>query len=222
MAEGENWRGSVVKRKERRVVLYVEGASNQSKFQQELLRSGFQKLFEKAGLKNKPSTFPCGSRSKAYAAFCKHLRLQENGIPILLVDSESVCDIPSSQISDALVWRFLENRMEDQWKMPNGVGVNQVGLMATCMETWLVADRKAFVAYFGKGVKESALPKGQLENQTPQALLRAMKSATKECKNVYAKGDDTFRLLGKIEPTELRPILPHFNRFIEMLEFHLS
>jgi len=38
-------------------------------------------------------------------------------------------------------WQHLRQSPDDNWDPPTGATDNQVLLMTTCMETWIVADR---------------------------------------------------------------------------------
>ena len=93
--------------------------------------------------------------------------------------------------------------------------------MVTTMETWLLADRVAFVAHF-HGMNPNALPPdNDLENRSKDDIASDIEAATRSSsKGVYNKGRDSFDLLGKVNPNELKAKLPHFKRFIDALAAH--
>jgi hypothetical protein len=151
-----------------KVTLYVEGGGHQSKELRVRCREGFRKLLENCGFQGQmPATVACGSRQEAFSAFrTAHAQAQRNEIALLLVDSEE----PLANINPT--WAHLQAR--DQWQPPPEATDNQVLLMVTCMETWLVTDRQALQLFYGHCLRESALPSlHNLEGRTRQAVQTA-------------------------------------------------
>lgn len=68
----------------------------------------------------------------------------------MLIDSED----PMANIE--ATWPHLKVR--DGWEKPENAGDEQVLMMTTCMETWIVADRAALKSHFGQNLQESGLP----------------------------------------------------------------
>jgi hypothetical protein len=90
--------------------------------------------------------------------------------------------------------------------------------MTTCMETWIVADRKTLAEHYGSKLQESALPAlHALEGRSRQEVQRKLGHATRKCVNAYAKGKRSFELLSKLSPTELEKRLPSFRRVVRIL-----
>ena len=204
------------------VKVYVEGGGRAELNEQ--CRLGFQKLLIKAGFGGRlPRVVSCGSRERAFRSFSN--ALHESGrsgeYPILLVDSEDIvadANLPGANPSGA--WTHLSR--SDGWERPAGVEDDQAQLMVTTMETWLLADRQRFIAYF-PGINRNALPAdSDLESRSKQDVADALGNATQSSsKGPYHKGNHSFDLLGEVNPAELRRRLPHFLRFVEALESRL-
>lgn len=212
-------------KKREKVTIYVEGGpkGKDSRSQISVLRESIKQLLEKAGFAGQlPKTVPCGPRDQAYKSFCNHIRNRDEGIPLLLVDSE---DVVASQFDltfqDDFVWDHVKNREGDEWARPKGAQNDQLAFMATSMETWLIADIGCLKEYFGQGFDAKKLPTSNLEQKDRKMVLRALEDATKVCKHQYGKGDDGLKLIGMVDPNVLRVKLPHFERFEKMLKRHL-
>ena len=95
--------------------------------------------------------------------------------------------------------------------------------MAT-METWIVIDRQALQKVFGPKLRTNALPALTiLEQRHRHALFEALETATKDCgkDRGYKKGERSYKILEFLDPKTLAQHLPHFQRFIKVLEHHL-
>lgn len=73
--------------------LYVEGGGDKNPSLRTECRRAFSKLFEKAGITNKPRVIACGGRKSAYDQFCTALEEAESEA-WLLVDAEEVAPCP--------------------------------------------------------------------------------------------------------------------------------
>ena len=202
------------------VRVYVEGAGYSALDTK--CREGFQKLLTKAGFRGRlPRVVPCGSRNDAFDKFKSALGRQDE-YPILLVDSEDVvADANQPDANPSGAWTHLAQR--DRWDRPAGAQNDQAQLMVTTMETWLLADRQKFIAYF-PGINRNALPAdSDLESRSKEDVADALRNATQSLsKGRYHKGDHSFDLLGEVDPAELRRRLPHFRRFADALELRLQ
>ena len=172
------------------VKIFVEGGG-EGKDLKSRCREGFSKLIKKMGFAGRmPRIVACGGRQSAYDMF--NIAMTSAGYdeyPILLVDSED-------PISSNLPWEHLYLR--DSWDRPAGASDDQAQMMATCMETWIMADHEALQKVFGSCLRrEALLPANNLEERSRQELLAALKSATNNCgKNKgYDKGERSFQLL---------------------------
>jgi hypothetical protein len=197
-----------------KVTIYVEGGGD-SKYQHIQCRQGFRKLIEKSGLVGKmPGIFACGGRNAAFDDFKTAMNSKlPNDLPVLLVDSED----PITE--NTTPWNHLRTR--DNWVRPQHVSDDQAQLMATCMETWIMADRVALRNVFGAELQESALlPEANLEQYDRRRVQDALERATHNCgKNkAYKKGKRSFQVLEAVNPNTLKQRLPYFKRFIETLE----
>lgn len=187
--------------------IYLEGGGD-SKAGKIACQRGFRNLLEKCGLQDRmPRLVACGSRNSAYDDF---RTAQENGAAnsdyiALLVDSEEpVADINAT-------WEHLRQR--DGWTRPAGADNEQVLLMTTCMETWIVADRAALAAHYGQRLQDSALPAtDNLERRRRGDVQSGLERATRNCSEPYAKGPHSFTVLGRLNPDTLEPLLPSFRR----------
>ena len=201
------------------VRVYVEGAGYSALDAK--CREGFQKLLTKAGFRGRlPRVVPCGSRSDAFDKFESALGRQGE-YPILLVDSEDVvADANQPDANPSGAWTHLARR--DRWDRPAGVEDDQAQLMVATMETWLIADRQKFIAYF-PGINRNALPAdSDLESRSKEDVEDALEKATQpSSKGRYHKANHSFDLLSEVDPAVLRRRLPHFRRFMETLESSL-
>ncbi len=190
--------------------VYVEGGGD-TRANQEPLRAAFSKLFSKAGFAGRlPKFIGCGGRQQAFDDFQIALRkAEENTIYILLVDSEDPIQEPP--------WKHLKTR--DNWNQPSNTTDAQVHFMATCMETWLIADRENLRRFFGQSFNENALPAPtDPETRNRKTLFAALEKATKDCeKKQYKKGSISFELLETTNPKLLLD-LSYFQRFVNELE----
>jgi len=198
-----------------KAVIFLEGGGDTSLDSQ--CREGFRKLLESAGFKGKmPRLFASGSRREAYEDFKTAHDLRKAEYVGLLIDSEDpVADIEKP-------WEHLANRKDDQMSCPLEATHEQALLMATCMETWIAADRATLIRQFGNGLRPNALPAlTDLESRHRRDVQAALISATKECKVPYAKGRTSFEVLGELQPESLRRNLPSFRRVERILRERL-
>lgn len=139
-----------------------------------------------------------------------HKNADDGNYIAMLVDSEE----PMHDIEQS--WLHLQKR--DGWKRPNGAEDAQVLLMTTCMETWLVVARNTLERYYGSCLQTKPLPgQTRIEERTREMIQSALSRATRSCKNPYSKGKQSFEIVGRIEPSELREYLPSFKRFERIL-----
>jgi len=198
-----------------RTVIFVEGGG-ESKELRTRCREGFSKLIKNMGFAGRmPRIIACGGRDKAYEMF---RILQKSALkdeyPVLLVDSEDpVVAVP---------WDHLHIR--DGWDRPAGAEDEQVQMMATCMETWIMADHEALKKIFGSCLLEGNLfPASGLEERSRQELLDALRSATRDCGKGrgYEKGKRSFQILAELNAGLLEEKLHYFRHFKDALGRHL-
>ncbi|HRF12942.1 MAG: DUF4276 family protein [Candidatus Accumulibacter phosphatis] len=194
--------------------LYVEGG--ESKEDQIRCREGFRKLFEKAGFSGRmPRLSACGGRGSVFDDFKTAYALRKVGDYIaMLVDSEE----PVEDLERT--WEHLNRR--DQWDKPVGASDEQVLFMTTCMETWIVTDRRALQEHYGHSLQENALPPlTNLENRNRHEVHDKLVHASRNCANAYRKGKRSFELLAKLDPAVLKKHLPSFVRVDRILKAKL-
>lgn len=186
--------------------IYLEGGGD-SKAGKIAGQKGFRMLLESCGYQGRmPRLIACGSRNAAYDDFrTAHGNAAANDYTALLVDSEDpVADINAT-------WNHLRQR--DGWQRPAGADNEQVLLMTTSMETWIVADRAALSAHYDQQLQVSALPPAyDLESRPRGEVQRSLEHATRSCSQPYAKGPHSFAVLGRLDPNALEPLLPSFRR----------
>ena len=189
-----------------RVSIYVEGGGS-SAASKRICRQAFAVLIRRCGFDVRRVRFelkPSGSRSEAFRQFRIAIRYADtNDFVGLLVDSEStVVDINRT-------WNHL--RGSDGWTKPRCVTDDQVLFMTTSMETWIAADRDALRDIYSRGgLNENALPPlVNLESRSRQDIFNRSRRATG---NRYKKGDESFRVFGKLNPDTLEQHLPSFAR----------
>lgn len=195
------------------VTIFIEGGATgpDSKYLQLRCRDAFRKLISKLDLKRQPSLKVCGGRGNAFKLFKTGHNSSEHGTFVsLLIDSEdTVGDIEKT-------WRHLKAR--DGWSKPFDATDEQVLLMTTCMESWIVTDRPALRAHYGANLRENALPPLQeIEIRDRHDLQDSLARATQGCKNLYEKGKRSFEILAKLDPERLSPHLPSFVRVVRIL-----
>ncbi len=195
--------------------IYIEGGGD-SKELRTRCREGFRKLLERCGFKGKmPRLVACGGRGAAFDDFATaHGNARAGDFIALWIDSEA----PMRDIERA--WHHL--KAHDDWNAPAGSNDEQVLLMVTCMETWIVADRPTLKSHYGKNFKDSRLPaRTNMEKRKPDEIQNRLVNATQNCKNAYAKGRRSFEILGKLDPDELQRHLPSFARCKRILKVKL-
>jgi hypothetical protein len=196
----------------KKVEVYVEGGG-EGKDMKIRCREGFHKLLDRSGLKNKPRIIRGGSRNATFKKFETAVKFPNDSYPVLLVDSEDILIKP-----DMDAWVHLQIR--DGWKRPQTVVDKQAQLMVTCMETWIMADHKTLITFFGTPLnRKDLLPPQNLEVRNRHDVQNALENATRSCGNdmMYQKGKRSFKILGELNPDELRKYLPHFDSLVTTL-----
>jgi Domain of unknown function (DUF4276) len=187
--------------------IYVEGGGD-SKDLHIRCREGFKKLLANCGFAGRqPALVACGSRGATFGDFkIAHGSNDAGNFVAMLIDSEDpIADVDKT-------WSHLKKR--DNWTRPKGADDEQVLLMTTCMETWIVADRASLTQYFGAKLQQSALPPlTKLESRDRHDVQDCLAQATRQCSNAYAKGKRSFAVLGYLDPAALEKHLPSFARF---------
>ena len=186
--------------------IYIEGGGD-SKELHIRCRAGFRQLLESCGFAGRmPKLISCGGRGAVFDDFMIAQANASDGEYIaMLIDSEE----PLANIDQT--WAHLIKR--DGWKQAPRADDDQVLLMTTCMETWIVADRQALRDHYGPTLQEANLPdQNNLESRARDAIYNALVQATRNCKNRYAKGKRSFEILAKLNPAVLRQQLPSFAR----------
>ena len=190
--------------------LYVEGCGG-SKDDQIGCREAFHKLLRNAGVANLPRITPCGGRQATFDRFQTAHKISPKGSYIaMLVDSED----PIANVER--IWEHLKQRPDDNWDKPTGANDDQVLLMTTCMETWIVADLDTLKSHYGAKLQKSALPSlHNLENRQRHDVQDKLAHATRNCTNAYAKGKRSFEVLARLNPAALSE-LPSFARMVRI------
>lgn len=195
-----------------KVTIYIEGGGD-SKELHTRCREGFRTLLERCGFAGRmPKLVACGSREQTWGDFRTAHRLGNHAF--MLVDSEDrINDIHAP-------WSHLQ--ATDRWNKPDNAVDEQVLLMTTCMETWIIADRAALQRHYGHQLIESSLPKTQnLESLSKTSVFRALELATRNCANRFSKGKRSFQVLAQLDPAVLVARLPSFERARRILESRL-
>ena len=144
-----------------------------------------------------------------------HAKRKAGDYIAILADSED----PMEDIENT--WVHL--KMRDQWDKPVGAVDEQVLLMTTCMETWIVTDRTALRDHYGQQLQENALPSlDKLENRLRRDVHDKLVHASRNCLNAYSKGKRSFEVLAKLDPAVLKQHLPSFARVDRILKAMLS
>jgi Domain of unknown function (DUF4276) len=195
--------------------IYVEGGG-EGKDLKSKCREGFQKFIQASGNfeGRMPRIVACGGRNEAFNDFTTAHKLASKEFVALLVDSEDVV----KNVEEP--WQHL--KLRDNWGQPTGATNEQVLLMTTSMETWIIADRVTLHNYFGAELQETALPAlNNLESKSRKDIFNQLVHATRNCKNAYQKGERSFDILGKINPSVIKVHLPSLARVITILDTKL-
>ena len=163
-----------------------------------------------------PRVMPCGSRHDAYEDYRNALtNVSGDDLILLLVDSEdTIANINNT-------WEHLRRR-DNWWRPPNAVD-EDVLLMSTCMETWIVADRSTLREHFGQHLNENALPPlTDLESRHRHRDIQdRLRQATRHCPAPYSKDPKSYVVLGKLKPEVIEQYLPSFRRARDILNRNL-
>lgn len=193
------------------VRLYIEGGGDNRRLGAQF-REGWTKFFEAAGLAGRmPRVVRGGSRTQTFDRFATDVAEQSaDVVPLLLVDSEHPVG------ADHSVWQHL--RASDGWNKPVGAGEDDAFLMVQIMETWFLADRGALRNYFGSRFRENVLGQwASLEDVPKDTVLDALRKATANCSQHYAKGRVSFALLTRIDPAGVEASCPHAKALLNRL-----
>ena len=195
-----------------KVKIYVEGGGEGRVLKTEC-KKGFSQLLQKCLINRKmPEIHPGGSRNNTYELFKTSLLVNEpHTCSILLVDSED-------PVSTTDFWTHLQIR--DGWERPNGASDEQVHLMITCMESWIMADHDGIISFFGSRTRRNALlPLHNLEQRHRHDVQDSLEAATEDCgrERAYKKGKRSFQVLATLDSTKLNQNLSSFRHFIEYL-----
>jgi len=188
--------------------IYIEGDSEAGS----ACREAFRKLLKSAGFEGKmPRLVASGGRNATFDDFRTKLKQAKVGdFVAMLVDSED----PIANVEET--WKHLKAR--DDWDKPAGAVDEQVLLMTTCMETWIVADPETLKSHYGQCLQVSALPSlVNLENRHRHDVQDALTHATRNCSKAYAKGKRSFEVLAVLNPSALEK-LPSFARMVRILK----
>ena len=192
--------------------LYIEGGGAGKDLQIGLKR-GLGKLLENSGFRGRmPRLFISGGRTQTFDDFgAAHSQWGAQDYVAMLVDSEE----PLANLEAS--WQHLLAR--DHRLRPVGAEDEQVLFMTTCMETWIIADRRALAEHYGARLQANALPPlVALEERARGEIQDQLVHATRNCANVYRKGKRSYAILGRLDPTTLAPLLPSFRRVLRILD----
>lgn len=199
------------------VTVFVEGGGD-SKEQHSRCREGFHKLIDRTlGGRPFPRIESCGGRQQAFGKFLTAtIRPEPGRVYLLLVDSED-------PVAGASLWDHLRQR--DNLTKPPSAEESNLAVMATCMESWIVADRVALRQVFGSELQENALPPiVDLEARNRHAVQDALEHATRTCgpTKAYKKGRRSFQVVAALAPQTLRQHLQYFRDFEAKLKALLA
>ena len=129
------------------------------------------------------------------------------------LDTSPEPDLPDDALEADPELPEQENRTLASESTPDGADDEQVLLMVTCMESWIVTDRKTLRSHYGSKLQASALPAlDNMETRDRDSIQQALSHATRNCKNAYTKGKRSFEVVAALDPSALRPHLPSFVR----------
>lgn len=197
--------------------IYLEGGAKgpDSKFLTIACQQAFHKLLDSMGFTGrKPKLVACGGRGSVFERFCTAHKSGTCDYVAMWIDSEE----PMADIEQA--WKHLAAvTTVPVWEQPDNAMDEQVLFMNTCMETWIAADRKTLQTYYGVLLQESALPSlNQLEQRGRHDVQEKLMNATRNCKNAYSKGKQSYLILAELDADVLKKHLPSFVRVQRILD----
>lgn len=85
------------------------------------------------------------------------------------------------------------------------------------METWLITSRSELASFFGAGFRATALPGNpKVEDVSKPDVMKGIYGASRDShKGEYDKGNHSFLLLARVDPTQLSAASPWARRFFE-------
>ncbi len=140
---------------------------------------------------------------------------------MLLIDSEATIDRDLQTNKPISAWKRLKNR--DNWDCPDGATDDHLHLMVQCMESWLVADREQFIAYYSTGNRRCnphEIPeRADIEPLSKKDVFQWLEKTSKlSGKEQYSKGTRSFEILAIIRPEKVAAKSFHARR----LFYHLG
>jgi len=194
--------------------IYLEGGGGRqdSKALKVACRRGFGQLLEYLGYSGKmPRLVACGSRDSTFSDLKTACKNRQDEYVAMLIDSEDPVADPEK------TWDHL--KACDGWERPENSSDEDVLFMTTCMETWIITDRKALKEVYGDDLQESALPSSfNIEWKQRHEIQDALMHATRNSSKPYSKGKGSFDLVGKLNPAVLEEHLVAFRRMKRILD----
>ena len=204
------------------IAIYVEGGGDTA-HQKATLRQGLDGLLNEVKSKARVKRLswklvPVGGRQAAYDAFINAVRISQDDINVLLVDSEAPINVEAGDVVQNAKYRVEHLKKRDDWNF-DGVHVERVHLMVQCMEAWIVADADALVTYYGQGFMRGVLPARQNLEEEPKAdVYEKLARATRNTqKGEYGKIRHASQLLSRISAEKVAERNPRFATFTRWL-----
>jgi hypothetical protein len=199
------------------VTVYFEGATRGTEKSASLnieARRAMSRFASRLGVVRAPKFVQCGGRTQTFEAAWQAFIGRDRGeIIMMLVDGED-----PSAYDPQNAWQHLRQRPADLWTQLEYSNARFVFLMATCMETWVVADKGSTGAHFGSCFKAGKIPKWpSLETVHRHTIFAALQAATASCKNKYDKGRVSFQAFAELDPATVRGLCPHADYFCARL-----
>ncbi len=192
------------------MTIYREGGWTTSS-EKGRLREGFTKFLNQIPMTRHPKIVACGGRGQAFKSFKLHVRLKEESLPVLLVDSEEL-------VSETSPWIHVASRGGDDWVKPDSATDEQLHLMTVITETWLLTDPSSLADYFGKNFDRSKIPTAGFEAITKDKVEQILRRATKDTTSGGCTKDDVFRLIATTNPKLVAERCPLWGkRFVDFI-----
>lgn len=189
--------------------IYIEGGGEGSALHS-AFRSAWADFFKKAGITNRPRVIRGGGRSTTWRDFlAAEGNKADADVVLLLVDSEEVLT------QGKTVWAHLAEREADRWQRPNTARDDAAHLMTVCMETWFLADPAALRAKYGSKFNEGALTAWPDLEKVPKKTVDA--TLDKATSKRYKKGEQSFELLGMLDPAKVEEKCASAGRLLHLL-----
>ncbi len=149
-------------------------------------------------------------RSDTFRRFRHYQKQYPHDLCVLLADSET--EVAQTD----RVWDVVAKREGDKWQKPEWATERHLYLMVVFVETWLLTDPEALQTFFKRDFEPKFLPATNLEERSKEEVDKALKQASKKCKNGPYRHGQAHEIIETVRPDQVRT-LHHGKRLFTVL-----